>query len=194
MSEIPLKIINKILMQREPHHIAKLIKYRFGSYYDGILTIYELNKIKENADKAKKILDDYSDKVFDEQCEYRLKIRQQKELCGDECVRKLDEHLKICEGIDGTGKYKCTKDFISYDCKYKINDGRCSHYYEIEELESDLGDCNETIYDMRTKLYKFEETYNRELAKKENRLEEYDKEMEEEWDDYNFDIGQRMTY
>ena len=193
MSEIPLEIINKILMQREPHHIAKLIKYRFGSYYDGILTIYELNKIKENADKAKKILDNYSDKVFDEQREYRRKIRQQKELCGDECVRKLDEHLKICEGIDGTGKYKCTKDFISYDCKYK-NNGRCSHYYEIEELESDLGDCNETIYDMRTKLYKLEETYNRELAKKENRIEEYDKEMEEEWDDYNFDIGQRMTY
>ena len=193
MSEIPLEIINKILMQREPHHIAKLIKYRFGSYYDGILTIYELNKIKENADKAKKILDNYSDKVFDEQREYRRKIRQQKELCGDECVRKLDEHLKICEGIDGTGKYKCTKDFISYDCKYK-NNGRCSHYYEIEELESDLGDCNETIYDMRTKLYKLEETYNRELAKKENRIEEYDKEMEEEWDDYNFDIGQRMNY
>jgi len=175
------------------HPIAKLIKYRFSSFYDGVLTIYELNRIKENADKAKKILDDYSYKVFYKQCECRHKIREQKELCGDECLRKLNEHLKICPEIDGTGKYKCTKNYISYDCQFKQN-GRCSHYYEIEELQIELGYYDDDIHDMRANFYDYEITYNRELAKKENRLEEYDREREQEWEDYNFDFAQKMTY
>jgi hypothetical protein len=176
------------------HPIAKLIKSRFNyDYYDGILTIHELNRIKEKMDEAKKKVDEYSISVSEKQWECRDKIHEQKKLCRDECVKKLDEHLKICQGLDDNGKYKCTKNYISYDCQFKQN-GRCSHYYEIEELENELAYYNENIRDMRIDFYDFEVIYNRALAKKENRLEDYDREMEQEWEDYCFDFAQKITY
>jgi len=46
---------------------------------------------------------------------------------------------------------------------------------------------------MRSNLCELKTTYDIELARKENRLEEYNEQMEQEWEDYNFDLGQRMS-
>jgi hypothetical protein len=154
------------------HPVAKLIKNRFGPWYNGPLTVYELDVIKEKMEKAEKQLRDYEKEVRGERHDYIRKIRQQQEMCGDECVRELEEHLKVCKGING--KYKCTKDFVFHDCQFNSENGRCSHYYEIEELETELGLCDESIYDFKRKYIFLEREYQKQLAIKENRSEEYE--------------------
>ena len=109
-------------------------------------------------------------------------IEEQKRLCGDECKRILNEHLKICLGFDGTGNYKCTDIHPSYYCQFKEN-GRCSHYYKIEDFMEKLEWYAENIDILAGDYYQLKFRYNKELAKKENRLDEYEREKEEEWDD-----------
>jgi len=100
--------------------------------------------------------------------DYEYKIGQQKELCGEECVKKLEEHMKVCEG--GYDERKCTKDFISYDCQLQSN-GRCSHFYEKEELEAKLGFCDETIYNMSILHSSLSYNYERQISIQENRYD-----------------------
>lgn len=189
---IPNEIINKILLKRGPHPLHQLIKDRFDKYYyDGILTIYELNIIKTNMDEAKNNLNEYSNKNYDKRNEIYNEIIEQKKLCGDECKRILQQHLKICKGFDGTGKYKCTEKHVAYSCQFK-DDGRCSHFYEIENLQENLDWYDENIDDLSKEYYKLKNTYERELAKKENRIEEYERQKDEEWDDYCFYESQRL--
>ena len=125
----------------DPTPIARLISERFSNWYDGKLTIYEIDAIKEKMDKAENDLDRYRDEIRDNRYELLDSLREQKRLCksNDECVQKLDAHLKICGGIDSVGKYKCEKDFVSYDCQFKENGG-CSHYYKIKRIEERLED------------------------------------------------------
>ena len=49
----------------EIHPLAKLIKYRFGYWYDGKLTSYEINKMKEEMDNIKTKLAKYESQVGD---------------------------------------------------------------------------------------------------------------------------------
>lgn len=88
------------------------------------------------------------------------------------CAQKLKKHLDVCMGFDGTGKYKCTKDYVSYDCQFKEN-GRCSHYYEIEIAREDLDYYEYYIHEDKIKIMDLEVVYDRALAVKENRLQEY---------------------
>ena len=58
----------------------------------------ELLAIKETIDKTRERLRDYEDEIRDERRAYINKIGQQKELCGDECLKQIREHLQICDG------------------------------------------------------------------------------------------------
>jgi len=95
------------------------------------------------------------------------------------CEQKLQKHLDQCIGLDG--KYKCTKNYINYDCQFKEN-GRCSHYCEIEraneELERDEY-YEENYYD---KIKDLEVAYERALAIKEDRLDEYLEDLYSDFD------------
>jgi hypothetical protein len=86
------------------------------------------------------------------------------------CSQKLQKHLDTCTGFNGT--YKCSANFVSYDCKFKEN-GRCSHYYEIEEIKKELEECEYYEEEYRDDIHKLEYYYSRALAVKENRLQEY---------------------
>lgn len=88
------------------------------------------------------------------------------------CAQKLQKHLDKCMGFDGTGRHKCTKDYISYDCQFKEN-GRCDHYYEIERAKEELGWIESYEYDENMEIEELEYYYKRALAVKEDRLKEY---------------------
>lgn len=82
------------------------------------------------------------------------------------CAEKLQKHLNTC-----TATHKCTHYFIAYECQNK--GGRCSHYYEIEELQEEL-DRDEYYEDEdKDRLVRLEFEYERALAVKEDRLDEY---------------------
>ena len=88
------------------------------------------------------------------------------------CYQKLQKHLDTCSGLDGTGKYKCTVDSICYGCQFKEN-GRCEHYYEIEEAREELEIYQYYEFEYYDKIGDLEYTYNRALAVKQDRLDEY---------------------
>jgi len=48
------------------------------------------------------------------------------------------------------------------------------------------------IYKIYMTYFMKQKEYQRELAKKENRLDEYIREMDEEYDDYAFEEGRRI--
>lgn len=179
----------------DPSPIGQLIRQRFDWRYDGKLMWREINVIKADMDEAKNKLEEYRDKIYDNKCELVTSLREQQRLCksSDKCFKKLDEHLKICGGIDGNGKYKCDENYISYDCQFKEN-GRCKHYYEIERIEERLG--NYQYYDdnYKSSYLDLQVLYERALAVKENRLKEYEQQEEDDYEDWNFDVGQRMDW
>lgn len=95
------------------------------------------------------------------------------------CAEKVQKHFDTCAAT-----YKCGGkfgNFVAYECRYGDN-GRCSHYYEIqdfkEELERDEYDEDED----KDRLVGLEVEYERALAVKENRLQEYLDDLYE--DDY----------
>jgi hypothetical protein len=171
--------------------VGKLINERFSSWYTGKLMLREINAIKAKLYEAKNNLDTYRD---DNKCELIASLREQKKLCksSDKCVQKLNDHLKICGGIDG--KYKCEKYHVSYDCQFTKENGRCSHYYEIKHIEEQLEDYQYVIDEYYSSYLELEISYERALAVKENRLEEYIQQIEDDYENWNFDMGQRMGW
>jgi len=87
------------------------------------------------------------------------------------CSQELQKHLDVCTG-DGSGRYKCTKNFVSFDCENGEN-GRCSHYYEIENAKEDLGYIECIEHEQNIIIAELESEYQLALAKKEDRLREY---------------------
>jgi len=178
-----------------PSPIGSLINERFSSWYRGKLMWREINVIKAKMDKAKHELDTYRDEIYDNKCKLIDSLREQQILCNssDKCTQKLDAHLKICSGIDGNGKYKCKKDHVSYDCQFREN-GRCSHYYEIEHIEEQLEDYQYVIDEYYSSYLELENSFERALAVKENRLDEYEQQIEDDYEEWNFNMGQRMGW
>ena len=172
----------------EPTPIARLISGRFGQWYDGKLTIYEINAIKEKMDKAKYELDAYRDKVWDDMWDLNDSLRKQRMLCksSTECSEKLDAHLNTCNG-----KYKCKKEFVAYNCQFEEN-GRCSHYYEIENLEEQLENFEYIIDEDTSRYHDLHYEYERALAVKENRLDEYQQQLEDDYDDWSHEVSMRI--
>jgi hypothetical protein len=93
------------------------------------------------------------------------------------CAQKLQKHLNKCMGYDGTGRFKCTKDFNG--CEEVDDDGRCDHYYEIQSLKEDLNDIEGYEYEENMKIAESEYKYKKALAVKEDRLRQF-----YEYDDY----------
>ena len=170
----------------EIHPVAKLIKYRFSHRYDGKLTLNELDKLKQNMIAAKNRFINYKLEVHYELSLYYNLKREQKSLCyQDNCQAILQNHLDICS--------KCTKNFVGYECLRNYeNNGRCSHYYKLDNIEQDICYIEESIDYYNGKYIDIQIEYERALAVKEDRLKEYERQMEDDWDDYNFEISQNI--
>jgi hypothetical protein len=170
--------------------VSKLIKYRFSCFYDGILTCYEIEELKEKMLKYKEDKDEYYNKIYDNRNNCMNKIYDNETECkkSEKCKKDLEEHLKNCKH----DKYPCSQRFVSYECQFKENNGRCRHFYEIENAQETIGFYDENLQDLYDRFYEAEVKYERELAKKENRLAEYIRKMNEEYDDYAFEEGQRI--
>ena len=123
-------------------------------------------------------LNEYRREVSPRRRELGILIREQEQLCGEACAQRLQKHLDECTGLDG--KYKCTKDYVSYDCQFKEN-GRCSHYYEIERAIEEIDNFDYFEHEDKMKIIDLEVYYDRALAVKENRLQEYLDMLYDDW-------------
>ena len=172
----------------EVHPTAKLIKHRFSSWYTDKLTWREINEIKKEMDNIENKLDKYRSLIREELHKlYSLK-EEQKKLCNNskECSDNLDEHIKTC-----VSTYKCTKSYVAYECKSKDN-GKCSHFYMIENLERDIEYIEENLDNYQDTFIELKITYERALAVKEDRLDEYERQSEEELDEYSYALSMGM--
>ena len=155
---------------------------------DEQVTVEELNSIKEKMEINRKRLCDYEDEIREDRRDLINKIKEQEELCGDECLKNLEEHLKTCDGgyekdDPNYGKmyYKCERSSVCYNCDLynNENNGRCSHYYDIKYLNEQLENLEEYRDDLKDRILDLEVDYDRKLAIKEGRLEQYDEDL---WD------------
>lgn len=153
--------------------IGKIIEHRFTQWYDGKLTWREINNIKENMDRCKIDIDKYKKETYDDRHKLIESIKEQKKLCNDECLNKLEDHLKICDSA-----YKCTKNYVANQCQSKEN-GRCSHYYELEHLNEKLDNYEYYIDTSLDSYSDYEASYDRALAIKENRYDEYKRDLDD---------------
>ena len=94
------------------------------------------------------------------------------------CAQKLQKHIEQCNRL--SGKYKCTKDHVTYMCQFMDN-GRCSHFYEIERANEELEIYDYYDQEEKDEINDLEYNYKRALAVKENRLQEY---LDDMYDDY----------
>ncbi len=157
------------------HPLAYKILNRFSGNYDGKLLQSEIDDMKKRLEKLRTSLRKYMDEVWPRMYEIKNSIREQRGLCDEKCKEKLQKHLDIC-----IGKYKCTSNFVAYDCQFKEN-GRCSHYYEIEHLLEDLDRYEYSEEEAKSKIADLEYQYERALAVKENRLQEYIDDLYDDW-------------
>ena len=151
----------------------------------------ELVAMQENLELTRKRLSDYIDEVREERTGYISKIKEQKKMCGDECLRELEKHLEICDGgYDkdhpnyGRSYYKCEIRSVCYECKKSHNiekNGRCSHYYEIKHLDEQLENLEEYSDELQDQISDLEADYELKLAIKEGRYEQYKDDL---YDDY----------
>ena len=151
----------------------------------------ELASIQEKIEKTCKKLRDYNDEVLEERKGYMNKIKELEEMCGEECRRNLEEHLKICDGgyakddpNYGRPYYKCEMRSVCYECKKSHNrskNGRCSHYYEIKHLDEQLENLEEYSDYLEDQISDLEADYELKLAIKEDRYKQYNNNL---YDDY----------
>ena len=157
------------------HPLYYKITNRFRYEYDGKLMWRELNAMKEEIENKRKSLRDYQKDILSRYAELSDLVREQKNLCGERCAEKLQKHLDVCDG-----EYKCTKDFIRYECQFKEN-GRCCHYYEIERANEKLEELDYYEHEDQNLIIDLEIRYERALAVKEDRLDEYQDELDYDW-------------
>ena len=163
-------------LQYKPHPISRLIKNRFSDEYDGKLTWREIELIREEMDKAENDLNNYRKEVDGKMNKIRDKIREQRLLCKTDpmCLKKLDNHVKECDS-----KWKCTIYSVSNSCRIKYNINReCSHHRKIEDFERCLDNYRAGIYEFNSPFIDLQRKYERALAVKEDRLEEYESQLD----------------
>ena len=160
------------------HPLCYMITERFNGTYDGKLMWRELNDMEERIKQLQESLQDYIDEIYADRKKAILLIREQKKLCGEKCEKELQAHLDKCTGFNG--KYKCTENYVSYDCQFKEN-GRCSHFYEIKRADEELEKYEYYEYDKKDRIQDLEIEYERALAVKENRLQEYLDDLYDDW-------------
>jgi hypothetical protein len=153
------------------------------------ITNDELLALKEQIDRVQKNLYDYQDEVREERKDYLTKIKEQKQLCGDQCLKDLQKHLDICDGgyskddpNYGKPYYKCERESVCYNCDKSNNienNGRCSHFYEIKHLDERLENLEWHSEDLSDQIIDLQVEYDRKLAIKEGRYEQYKEDL---WD------------
>lgn len=168
---LPEEMINLIISYNmKPTETSLLIRDRFGPNYDGIRTIYEINDLKEEMDNAEREYNKTVSKYRPYLIECYDKLSAQEKLCTAECKQRLQEHLNICAD--------CNMEYVGYDCEYKDDNGRCSHYIIMRSQEEDI-DHYEYINRKYLSIYNVaKDKYTREVAKKDGTFDEYIEEME----------------
>ncbi len=127
---------------------------------------------EKKIEKRQKALKKYKDSIENLLSELSKIIREQNALCikNETCIQKLQKHLDVCTGFNGTGRYKCTKDFNG--CK-DIENGRCGHYDNIESASDEIALMEGYVLEENTKIDSLEYDYKKALAIKEDRLQEF---------------------
>jgi hypothetical protein len=151
------------------------------------ITTDELLAIKEKMERVSKRLHNYQCEVHEERLGYIIKIKEQQKLCGDECLKVLEKHLEICKGgysenYPNYGKpyYKCERESVCYYCDKSgniANNGRCSHFYEIKYLGEKLENLEEYSEDLNDSIIDLQVEYDKKLAIKEGRYEQYKEDL-----------------
>ena len=96
-------------LKRSP--VANLIEFRFGDWYNGKLTIYELNTMKEKIEKKRKSLENYTEKMWPRLSQVRELIREQSNLCSSRVVDTTAPLYGFFQQVD---EVNIMKDIISF--------------------------------------------------------------------------------
>jgi len=183
------KIIDDQWWRLSPSPVGSIIKERFSHYYSGKLTWREINLLKEKMDQCMETIEEIRRKTQNDRVELINSIRDERRLCNDDCKKKLEEHIKLCKSkhiCDRICKehkrcFTCDEDYVAYECQFEEN-GRCSHYYAIKHYEERLENYEYTEDEYTDSYIDYKVEYERALAIKEDRYEEYKRDLDEYFD------------
>ena len=148
------------------------------AYHDDILLQSELDLSKKKLDDIKKI-------VYERISKTDEKIYEIKNDCNIMCVKWLDQiHICTCGNC-----YHCenTEGIDRFDL------GRCLHYYKIERLKEENEYDEEYIHNYTETYWDIKNQYERELAKKNKTLDEYESQIQEDYEDWSFEESMRYS-
>ena len=183
------KVIDGKWWMLSPSPIGGIIKERFSHYYSGKLTWREINAIKEKMDNYQKKIDEHRKKCSNNRKELAESLKKEKELCNEDCAKKLNAHIDICKSSHKCDEicashrkcYTCDENYVAYDCQFKEN-GRCSHYYDIKHIEERLENYDYPEDEYTDSYMDYQVEYERALAIKEDRYDEYRRNIESYFD------------
>jgi len=163
-----------------PSPVACIIKERFSKYYTGKLTWREINMLKKKMDNCKETIEENRKKSRNERSKLRNSIQDESRLCNDDCKKELNEHIELCKSkhicdlvcIQHKRCFTCDEDYVSYGCRFEEN-GRCSHYYAIKHYKEILENYAEQEDENTDSYLDYKIEFERALAIKEDRYEEY---------------------
>ena len=172
-----------------PSPVAYIIKERFNKYYTGKLTWREINLLKEKMEKCMETIEENRKKSRNERSKLRNSIQDESRLCNDDCKKKLKEHIELCKSkhicdrvcIQHKRCFTCNEDYVSYGCRFEEN-GRCSHYYAIKHYKESLEDYEEQEDEYTDFYLDYKIEYERALAIKEDRYDEYKRIVDDYFD------------
>jgi len=182
------EILNLIYSYMGATPTAKLVTERFSTRYDGKLTIYEIETLKRRMLNCKEELDTAGNNLETKIWNCLDAIRNLRRECesNPRCLEDLRSHVSRC----GNG---CTRTFVSYHCQFKNDNGRCSHYYQIVRQVEEKEYYDEILSSLQERFSDAEYVYERQLAKKENRLEEYQAEIDSDYENWAFYESMRIS-
>jgi hypothetical protein len=155
------------------------------AYHDDILLKSEIDRIKEELDLKNKKFQMLKNIKFKMMEETDKKIDQILDDCKTMCAKWLDQiHICKCEKCDNC---KNNEGIDKFDL------GRCRHYYQIERLQEENEYDQEDIQNYTEQIWDIESRYERELAKKQKYLDKYERDLEEEYEDWAFDYSLRYS-
>jgi len=172
--------------KNEHETYSYLIKNRnSNAYHDEKLLKSELERLKNRLELLKENLENIKINKYNIICELETKIYKIKEECMFHCVKWLDQ-IHICD---------CGN---CYNCKNNngidINDpGRCKHYYKIQEIEEYIEYNEEDIYNVSERYEELKSHYERENAKKNGYLREYEEDLDDDFENFSFWEGQMLS-
>jgi hypothetical protein len=154
---LPEDIVRMILSyDLTPSPTALLIKYRFGERYYGTRTIYEINVLKEEMEKAKKKYDEVCSESRKGRSECFKRISELDELCAAQCK---EPNRGCCHSNEIECEEEYVDDYYRFDSKYKSMYDSAKHKYtkEIakkegwddeysEECDRDFQNWSESMY------------------------------------------------